>query len=321
MSPKPEQFPLPENFPPTETLYFPPITPTASSPLLFFLPGNPGLVNYYTSFLTQLSIAHPSLHILAASHAGFHPDEPQLHKGYSWKWGPQPWGLDAQVKMKTELLQFAVEKLGDKNRKVLLMAHSMGAYLSLEMITGLKKATEEGSKILGGIMLFPTVLEIADSPQGRLLTPLLGSRIVRGAASWAAWGFSWCKEWQVEMLVKVLTGQDPEAAETTRQLVTTPHVVEQALVLAEEEMRRITTDRWEEEVWGCEGRMVYVFGQKDHWVAEKTREGIMAKARGGGKYVLEETGLKHGFCVSQGERMAEVVKVKGWINDIIGEEK
>ncbi|KAF8244731.1 hypothetical protein K440DRAFT_528019, partial [Wilcoxina mikolae CBS 423.85] len=307
-------FPLPENFPPTDTLFFPATTNAANATLLFFLPGNPALINYYTPFLTHLSALNPHLTILGASHCGFSPATlPVLHTSWAWKWGPQPWGLKKQVQMKKELLEHAISRL--KPRRVLLLAHSMGAFLTLELLSLILPNTT----IVGGIMLFPTVLDIAQSPQGRLMAPFLGSRLVRAVAKMLSYGLSFLPEKAVEGVIGVVTGQSQEAAGTTRSLVATPHVLEQTLVLAAEEMVVITEDRWGEEVWNAGGRgMVFVFGKNDHWVAEKTRDMIMARRNGGAKMLVEERGLPHGFCIHHGEEMAELCV--GWIGEILGNE-
>lgn len=81
-----------------------------------------------------------------------------------------------------------------------------------------------------------------------------------------------------------------------------------------DEMRTITTDKWSDDVWGVskakEGpqpqeqlltRLFFYFGRNDHWVAEQTREEIIA-ARGavqnGPKMIDCEESLPHAFCLS-----------------------
>ncbi|KAA8893716.1 hypothetical protein FN846DRAFT_498475 [Sphaerosporella brunnea] len=316
-------FPLPASFPPTDTLFYPATHNAASAPLLLFLPGNPGLINYYQPFLSHLSALHPSLTILGASHAGFTPATARLNATWAWKWGVGPWRLQQQVAMKRELLLHALQQLGQ--RRVLLMAHSMGAFLSLELITTLKCQDVE-VEIAGGVMLFPTVLGIAESPQGRLLSPFLALGVVRSTLEAAAWCLGFLPKTLVERVAGVVARQPEEAARVTAVLATHPAVIRQALSLAAEEMVEIREDRWEEEVWnvggalnGKSGGMVFVFGQKDHWVAEKTRKEIMAMRKGGAKMLVEEKGLPHGFCIHHGEVMAEMCA--GWLREILGDEQ
>ena len=69
---------------------------------------------------------------------------------------------------------------------VILIGHSVGAYMLLEIIARRQRAQEEGSasdaesryEIIGGINLFPTVVDLAKSPSGRkaAVSPLSRSR-------------------------------------------------------------------------------------------------------------------------------------------------
>ena len=89
--------------------------------------------------------------------------------------------------------------------------------------------------------------------------------------------------------------------------------------MAADEMREITSDKWDDEIWGIaapdtssEGerrppaRLVFYFGRNDHWVAEQTRDDII-KARGskaaengdGPKMVVCEENVVHGFCIGR----------------------
>ena len=82
-----------------------------------------------------------------------------------------------------------------------------------------------------------------------------------------------------------------------------------------DEMQTITTDKWADDIWGIgtgdasaekpAPRLVFYFGQNDHWVAEQTRDEIMALrgrkgSNGGGPRMLVcEDGVPHAFCLSE----------------------
>lgn len=81
--------------------------------------------------------------------------------------------------------------------------------------------------------------------------------------------------------------------------------------MAADEMRSITTDKWTDDVWGVGQtrepvtRLFFYFGRNDHWVAEKTRDEIIAvrgqsgKEWTGPKMSVCEEGLPHAFCLSE----------------------
>ena len=79
--------------------------------------------------------------------------------------------------------------------------------------------------------------------------------------------------------------------------------------MAADEMRTITTDKWTDDIWGAAtarepiAKLVFYFGRNDHWVAERTRDEIIAlRGQTGGKgptMMVCEEGLPHAFCLSK----------------------
>jgi hypothetical protein len=79
--------------------------------------------------------------------------------------------------------------------------------------------------------------------------------------------------------------------------------------MAADEMRTITSDKWTDDVWGVgcgpepTTRLFFYFGKNDHWVAEKTRDEVIAwrgREEGlGPKMFVCEEGLPHAFCLSK----------------------
>lgn len=170
--PTPLPFPLPTNLPPLETLYFPSSNPNPAQPYILFVPGNPGLIEYYVAYLSTLS-ALTKLPILAVSHSGFCPGQICARPT-----PPGYWGLRDQVKHKVEIIRWLAEEKGWD--RVLLMGHSVGAYVFMEVIRELKGKGEK-VEVAGGVGLFPTIVDIGKSPNGRRLTvsnslPLGGDR-------------------------------------------------------------------------------------------------------------------------------------------------
>lgn len=61
--------------------------------------------------------------------------------------------------------------------RVIIAGHSVGAFIALEVLRVLceqrkkrRGSRARGTEIIGGIMLFPTIVDIAKSPSGRLLS-------------------------------------------------------------------------------------------------------------------------------------------------------
>ena len=149
--------------------------------LLFFMPGNPGLISFYRPFLSSLrslltSNAPPSVgfYIYGCSFAGFElspkPDAPAPDNRL---------GLDGQVENTQNVLYHRIkthrENFG-RNPKVILMGHSVGAYVLLETISRHRQMVEGGEEdfdLIGGLLLFPTITHLAKSPSGMFLNVIV----------------------------------------------------------------------------------------------------------------------------------------------------
>ena len=82
--------------------------------------------------------------------------------------------------------------------------------------------------------------------------------------------------------------------------------------MARDEMREITEDRWDEDLWGpatsspgsTRPKLVFYFGKDDHWVADHSRDELIA-ARGrsegeqpwGARMMIDDLGIPHSFCI------------------------
>ena len=166
-------------------LYTIPNRPTIEqSTIIFFIPGNPGLLSYYTLFLSQLSsllsqspspsASPPSqcYHITGTSLANFpscFTREPALNR---------PLGLEEQIDyveraLLSEVRVYQTERSNQGKRniervKVVLIGHSVGTYILLGILHRYHTLlnTNDAFEIIGGILLFLTVTHLAESPSG-----------------------------------------------------------------------------------------------------------------------------------------------------------
>jgi pimeloyl-ACP methyl ester carboxylesterase len=309
--------------------------------IIFFIPGNPGLLGYYHEFLSLLATSSSQTSqctIAGFSLGGFDisPSAPpkdiaevQYPKDSSPASGSL-YGLKDQINLTHGRVRALVETLkqqdqasastspatteGDTNvetakpYQVILIGHSVGAYIALEVIRRLHvehsrphRDEEPSYTILGAILLTPTVIDIAKSRQGRIVMPVLSYvPFVDQLSQWGVWGL-------VKVLPEVVLGdlvgwvtgmkREGEKLSTTLGWLRSKKGVRQTLSMAGEEMRVIKEDVWGQEVWGASGgegmrqeqdtgreipwkapRLVLYFAREDHWVEDATREAIV-KAR------------------------------------------
>ena len=95
--------------------------------------------------------------------------------------------------------------------------------------------------------------------------------------------------------------------------------------MARDEMEEITEDKWDEDFWGPARsgsgiptpRLIFYFGKDDHWVANRTRDELIA-ARGyqaGSKdqwkarMLIDDEDVPHAFCI----RQCRFKTICGWI--------
>jgi len=82
-----------------------------------------------------------------------------------------------------------------------------------------------------------------------------------------------------------------------------------------DEMRQITTDKWDDDIWGAatpsktgkeRAKLFFYFGKNDHWVANHTRDDLFRlRGRVGGKdewkpvMEIDQTGIPHAFVMGE----------------------
>jgi hypothetical protein len=159
-------------------------SPSDQKTTIFFISGNPGLIGYYHPFLSLLSNyldeekeenlpSPPSFQIYGCSLGGFEIDERQP--------SPSNNSIDLDLEDQICFVQGKLATLmGDEGngngnagtrQKVILVGHSVGAYIAMEILRRHHESKPESAfDIIGGAMLFPTVKDIAASPSGQKLT-------------------------------------------------------------------------------------------------------------------------------------------------------
>ncbi|KAK4979581.1 hypothetical protein LTR66_010437 [Elasticomyces elasticus] len=313
----------------------------ARNVLIFVITGNPGLIEYYRPFCTAL-LKHLSalnfkknqplsedtnIYIYGHSLAGFELGDADNRI--------LPLDLEQQIAFVEARLDDAARSLISnadgrrKNVEVVLIGHSVGAYILLEILqrrrerATVSETAEQTDrvKIVQGICLFPTVTHIARSKSGRKFT-----------VSDAAKAFTfWVPLGALQYSLGIVTGFPSHAAAATAAFIQSKHGVRQALHMAKHEMQTITEDRWDAEMWDTalatstraeKTKLFFYFGESDHWVAEETRDTLIAAraATDAGKHIgrpvmeIDTKNIPHGFCIDHSEQIAE--KVAEYIREV-----
>lgn len=295
--------------------------------LVYTISGNPGLIEYYREFMREISSLlgqrslDVSVDLYGRSLQGFEV------AGQS---APPHQSLDLpqQIDAVEQDLAKVVAATAAEQPKIILMGHSVGSYIALEILarhrSRLEKqqASKQEPNIVGSICLFPTVVDIGLSPSGKRLTALSRIPFFPIIVSWIAAILPALLPYSLlSKLVAFVTRMPSLAAEVTTQFLSSRHGVRSALYLGRSEMQLITADRWSDEVWGAahtsptgvdRAKLFFLFGEEDHWVADSTRDELM-RLRGreietGADWKpymeIDTTGIPHGFVIDHWKPVA-----------------
>lgn len=307
--------------------------------LIYFLTGNPGIIDYYAPFLNHLRLRLDAIeakhqhaitfHIYGRDLAGFSNSDPAAggdshdhdkdhdyaHDTTTTGGNHPPYNVEAQVQYSLKHLLAAnviptpSPRAGGPFDEVILMGHSLGTYLALELfhrhlhdLALASAATTSASSarqppaplhLRAGVLLFATIAHLAKSPKGRQLdllrrVPVLGPRV----PALARLALRIVPAPVLRWVLRRLLAMPPHAEDATARFLAAPGPggVVQALHLGMDEMAVIADEGWAEELWevaeeaeeaaGREGegarepppKFFILFGKKDHWVANEYRD-------------------------------------------------
>ena len=290
--------------------------PNTRHVLIYFITGNPGLIDYYEPFLSTLrtlldgppstsTTTHPTaLHIHGRNLAGFDDDD---DNDAATDPHQPPHDLESQIHhVLSALTSHTVPTPGPRHStpfdNVILIGHSVGAYILLETF----HRRPPGLNLTAGILLFPTVTHISLSPAGRrltLLTSTIAPTLLTPALSLARAAASLAPDALLSFLLQGPLGgrHSRAAAGVTARFLRSRGGIRQALHLGADEMRVIGEEVWPEELWEVAGgdddggekvggvvdleeeeevpKFFFYFGEKDQWVAEECRDRFIEKRR------------------------------------------
>ncbi|GAA6007386.1 hypothetical protein JCM10207_006323 [Rhodosporidiobolus poonsookiae] len=317
---------------PADVLHFPSLsssssdasTSSASSTtklVLLFLPGNPGLVNYYTAFLSSLRNALPSplretTEIYAVGHLG-HSTAPGL-EGRGFRPQEQA-SLDEQVEDKVrfvdELRGGALRVGQEGGARCVVLGHSIGAWVGMQLI-------KQRPSLTALHMLFPTLSHMASTPNGRKLSPLFSSWTLR-PVFYSTTALSYLPTALTSKLVGLLTGQVGPGMEVTTRLVSSPQTVLAALTMAREELATVTElDGAAVGQLAREGKLWIYYAAEgvDGWVTEdaareveRTVEDAVGREQRERRVRRCIEGMPHAYVLDEAHSASLARKCAGWI--------
>jgi len=258
-----------------------------SSAIAILIPGNPGLVHFYVPFLTTIHAkCNGKLPILACALVGH---TPHINNNRVFQ-DPGTVSLSAQVEHLVELVD-AVAAIYDK---VVLIGHSIGAWLSLQVL----RARPDSVHIL--FLLFPTIAHIGTTPRGKSLSWLFHPPLPRliSVASYAT------RLIPLRVLSRLFHDWPQPQLAVLRSLLDSPSAVYAALTMAHDEMETVK----EPDVpllQTFSSRIHLYYGEIDGWVGEQ--KALLLKELELHMHVKIAHGpdnIPHAFVINHGEQVA-----------------
>lgn len=303
-----------------------------NSPLLVFIPGNPGLIDYYITYLDIIAERHPEFDILAISHAGYQTSGDYLTDGNT---GDQTYyDLDYQVAHKVNILK---EQILNGHTDLYFLCHSVGGYITQRVIRRLLKDKEVKDlvnvRFIG--LICPTIVDIAKSQSGIYFTRLFSLLplvqvcvLLITVLQWilpAAWARSIIRKFIIAR-PRLTDGKLKESWENsldaTFKIYLSKRIIRQTLTLAKEELEVIHRDD-EYNDWffldlpQSHGTKIWsFFAILDYWVHDNTRDYILSRYHDLENELVhfqvgdldndEVKAITHSFCIDQSVEFAEI---------------
>ncbi|XP_017290324.1 lipid droplet-associated hydrolase [Kryptolebias marmoratus] len=266
--------------------------------LFLIIPGNPGVVGFYKTFMQTLhrSSGRP---VWAVSHAGHcaPPDSMDMVDDAAAAERDDVFGLNGQIEHKLAFLRKRVPR----ETGLVLVGHSIGCYIILEMM---KRDPE--LKVLKAVMLFPTIERMAQTPQGKVMTPVLCQ--MRYLAYLPVFLLSLLPGRLRAFLIQLAFSGVPSL---DRCVV--PPCVEllsgdcgaNSMYLGGQEMKKVV-ERDNLTIKKNLDKLIFYYGATDHWCPVSFFHDIKQDFPHG-DFRLCERGFRHAFVLDAGQEVASMV--------------
>ncbi|XP_072354972.1 lipid droplet-associated hydrolase isoform X1 [Scyliorhinus torazame] len=269
----------------------------SSKVLFLIIPGNPGIVCYYKPFMQILyKILNQRYPIWAVSHAGHcvPPEDMEMMEDIELE---DVFGLNGQIEHKLTFLRKNVPK----DIKLVLIGHSIGCHMILEMMK-----REPKLQVLKAVLLFPTIERMAESPQGKLMTPVLCK--LRFLMYVPIYFLSFLPESVKASLVRwALQGRQSldEATVSATLNLFNVDCAANAMYMGSQEMMQVM-QRDDSTIRRCLDKLIFYYGSNDHWCPIKYYED-MKRSFPDGIIHLCQKGIRHAFVLDANREMAEML--------------
>ncbi|GAB2235908.1 hypothetical protein Droror1_Dr00026353 [Drosera rotundifolia] len=250
---------------------------------VLFIPGNPGIVTLYKDFVESLfGRLGGSASITAIGHIS--------HTSKDWEQG-RLFSLEEQIIHK---MDFIDHKLQSRAVPIILVGHSIGSYITLEMF---KRAPH---KVIYCIGLYPFLAVDMQSAKQTTIRKITESPILSLMVSLLAAALALLRNQQLRLIIEKSLGKSwsVTAIEAGCTHLVKYHTIRNMLFMARSEFAKLSeTPDWDFMRAKVE-KIAFVFGEDDHWGPLSMLEKI-SKQVPGVSLSIEREGHMHAFSCSE----------------------
>lgn len=274
--------------------------------VVIIFPGNPGMIEFYKDFMeTIYERLYRKVPVWGISHAG-HVKVPSNVVLPPLNDVEDHYGLHGQIQHKVAF----IENYVPSDISVVLVGHSIGCYLALEVMSSIV-----GSQILKSILLFPTIEQLALSPQGQWASPLLS--FFQPIAMLLSYLLSYLSERiQYKVVQWYFQGQNvPECVLCASMNIFIPECTKRWMHMAYDEMKNVREADTNNIARHLDD-LIFYYGANDHW-CPKNYYLAMKERFPMGKILLCDKGYDHAFVLHSSVPVGELVT--DWLQETLKE--
>nr|DAD48428.1 TPA_asm: hypothetical protein HUJ06_018365 [Nelumbo nucifera] len=272
----------------------------AEDPLIniLLIPGNPGIISFYKDFVEAVyELLGGKASITAIGHIS------QTRK--NWE-GGRLFSLNEQINHKVDFIK---NELQYAEIPLLLVSHSIGSYISLEIF---RRLPEQVKYCIG---LYPFLSLNKESAKQSLIGKIVVSQIFSFLVSSTAAVFGLFPSWASRFLVRRSIGKSwsATAVEAGCNYLLQYHVMRNVLFMAMTEFDKLSEAPDWRFIRGKWDQIAFLFGHDDHWGPLSMSEEI-TKQVPDVALTIEREGHTHAFCCSEAGSLWVAYHVVSLIN-------
>ncbi|CAF1279398.1 unnamed protein product [Adineta steineri] len=262
-----------------------------SSKTIVIIPGNPGLGGFYIPFAHELyNLFNENISILVISQAGHSP--PLKHC----------FTLNEQIEHKLQAIKQLVPN--NSNHQLILIGHSIGAYMVLNMLDKLE------NKLNRAFLLFPTIERMGESDAGQRFVRLYPILIYLLPFLCFITNILLPFDWLKRKIISYYFSQSPLndreiLIDTVLYDLLNPLAIKNLLQMANEEMS-VVKKRNDEIIKRFLNKLTFYYGTNDHWVPKEIAK-QMKEIYPNGDIIECTNSYMHAFVLKHSKQLARIV--------------